>query len=397
VPRTITLIPEIRDAIIETGGIDAYKCYQCGKCMGVCPWYQVKVIEFPIYRIPQAVRLGIIASSEDKDEIAAEMKEIFRCVGCEACVNECPHGVAMPDIMRAIRRILAEYGTLPQELKSTISKIYNVGNPLGEPREKRADWSEGLDVPIFDSRMGYLYFPCCVPAYDTRAKEIARATAKVLKMANVSFGILGEQESCCCEAIRKVGAEKVFQEVAKANIAAFKNAGVKKILTTSPHCYNTFKNEYPELDADFVVRPVWEVIHTTQLFAQLIKEKKLIPRKPLNKKVVYHDPCTLGRQNGIYDEPREVLKSIPKLELVEIENFSREYSVCCGGGSGGLWLDWPVDERIANIRVQQAYDTGAEILAVACPYCLQMFEDSVKVMNLNLEVKDISELLLGAL
>ena len=390
-PRTITLIPEIRDAIIETGGIDVYKCYQCGKCAGVCPWYQVEVIEFPIYRIPQAVKLGIITSSEDKDEIAAEVKEIFRCVGCDACTVECPHGVGMPDIMRAIRRILVEYGTLPNELKSVISKIYNVGNPLGEPREKRADWSDGLDVSSFAPHMEFLYFPCCIPAYDARAREVARATAKILKIANVSFGILGQQELCCCESIRKVGAEKVFQEVAKANITVFRDAGVKKVLTTSPHCYSTFKREYPEFGANF------EVVHQTQLFAQLIEQGRLVPQKPLNKRVVYHDPCTLGRQNGIYDEPREVLKSIPGLELVEIENFSREYSLCCGGGSGGLWLDWPVDERMTNVRVKQAFDTGAEILAVACPYCLQMFEDSVKVMNLNLEVKDISELLLEAL
>jgi Fe-S oxidoreductase len=151
-----------------------------------------------------------------------------------------------------------------------------------------------------------------------------------------------------------------------------KDAGVKKVITTSPHCYATFKKDYLELGADF------ETWHATQIFWDLLKEEKITPKTSLNKKVVYHDPCTLGRQNGIYDEPRDVLRSIPGLELVEIENFSREFALCCGGGSGGLWLDWPM-------------------LAVACPYCLHMFEDSVKVLRLDLEVKDVSELLAESL
>ncbi len=389
---------EIREAIIETGALDVYKCYQCGKCMAICPWYQTEAVEFPIYRIPQAVRLGAILASEEKEEIAKETEEVYRCVGCEACVNECPHGVNLPDIMRAIRRILVDYGTVPSELKTIISKLYNVGNPFGEPKEKRANWAQGLNVPIFKSNMEFAYFSCCMPAYDARLKKTAQAAVKILKKGNIHFGILGEKEQCCGEAIRRVGAEKVFQELAKANINAFKDAGVHKVLTASPHCYTTFKNDYPELGADF------EVIHQVQLFYKLIKENKIVPKKPLNKRVIYHDPCTLGRQNGIYDEPREVLRSIPGLELVEIENFSREYSLCCGGGSGGVWLDRPVEERMADVRVKQALEAGAEILAVACPYCLQLFECSVKTIlpdseegNVELEVKDISELLAEAL
>jgi Fe-S oxidoreductase len=162
-------------------------------------------------------------------------------------------------------------------------------------------------------------------------------------------------------------------------------------VTTSPHCHRTFEQEYGEFDADF------ESVHQTQLFAKLIEQQRLEPRKALDKKVVYHDPCALGRGCGVYDEPRDVLKSIPGLELVEIPNYSREYSLCCGGGSGGVWLERPKGERFSDIRVQQAAATGAEILAVACPYCLQMFEDSVKTMDLELEVKDVAELLAEAL
>jgi Fe-S oxidoreductase len=213
----------------------------------------------------------------------------------------------------------------------------------------------------------------------------------ILKRGGVSFGLLGEREGCCGEAMRRVGVEKLFEELATSNIAAMKDAGVKKVITTSPHCYATFKKDYLELGADF------ETWHATQIFWDLLKEEKITPKTSVNKKVVYHDPCTLGRQNGIYDEPRDILRSIPGLELVEIENFSREFALCCGGGSGGLWLDWPKEERMANLRVEQAADTGAQILAVACPYCLHMFEDSVKVLRLDLEVKDVSELLAESL
>jgi len=408
----ITPIWELRDIIVEAGATDIYKCYQCGKCASVCPWYQTEAVNFSTYKFPLAAQLGRIASSEDKEALSREVEEVYRCVGCEACVEQCPQGVNIPNILRAVRRILVDYGSYPDTLKPVVSKIHNVGNPLGEPQEKRADWARDLAIPFFQSDMEFLYFPGCFPAYDPRLRKVASSVAKILKKADVSFGILGEKEWCCGEAIRRAGAEKIFQEAARANISAFKEAGVKKIAVTSPHCFTTFKNEYPELGGNF------EVLHTTQLLDQLIKEGRLKLKKPnqLNKlnelrepndsptqqlnnsiKVVYHDPCTLGRQNGIYEEPRDVLRSIPGLELVEIENFSRQFALCCGGGSGGLWLDWPKGERMADARVQQALDTGAEILAVACPYCLQMFEDSVKTMNLDLQVMDVSELLAEAL
>jgi len=389
--RSIQIIPEIRDIIVEAGAGDVFKCYQCGKCFSVCPWFQVLAFEFPIYRIPQAIKLGIVASSEDKDVIEAEVKEVFGCVGCEACVKECPRGVDIPGIIRAIRRIFVDYGTLPQELKSAGSKIQGTGNPLGEPRKKRIQWCEGLSVPMFQPGMEYLYFPCCLPAYDTRLQKVAQAFARILRISGISFGILGVNEECCGEAIRRVGFEKVFQKVAKANSASFRNSGVKRVLTTSPHCYTTFKNHYPEIGMNA------EIFHQTQILARLIEEGRILPQKPLNGRVVYHDPCTLGRQNGIYEEPRKVLSSIPGLELVEVENYNRQFSICCGGGGGGLWLDLPMEQRMTNVRIRQLHETGAQILAVSCPYCLQMFEDAIKVMHIDMEVKDISELLLESL
>ena len=382
---------EIREVLIEEGAEDIYKCYQCGKCTSICPWFQVDMYNFPVYRFSLETSMGMVASSEDKDELAAEIDKIYRCVGCDACVTQCPHGIDTPSILRAARRLLVDFGSYPETLKSTAQKIKNVGNPLGEPAEKRADWAIDLNVPKFQEGMDHLYFPCCLPAYDSRIQNVAKATAKILQQYNISFGILGEKERCCGEAIRKVGAEKVFTEVCKTNIKEFSGSGVKNVLVSSPHCFTTFKNEYPEFGADF------ETLHITQFLSKLIDEGTIKPSKEFNKKVVYHDPCTLGRKNGVYEEPRNCLKCIPGLELLEVEEFNRNLSVCCGAGSGGLWMEWEKNERIADVRLKQLIDTGADIIAVACPYCLQMFEETLKSMNLEIQVLDVTEILYESL
>ncbi len=390
-PEVITPILEIRDAILERGAQDARKCYQCGKCMSSCPWFQVEAVSYPVYRFPQAVKLGVVTSSENKEVLAREVEDLFRCFACDACRVACPRGVDMAKVLRAVRRILVDYANLPQELRSMLSKTRSSGNPLGEPREKRTAWAEPLGVGPFTPDMDALYFSCCIPAYNQRAQSLAIATATILRKAGLTFGTLGASESCCGETVCKVGAEKVFSELAGANIAAFRAAGARRIVTTSPHCYSAFKTDYGEWGFEV------EVLHETQLFAELIERGLLKPRTKVNRRVVYHDPCLLGRVHGVYEEPRWVLRHIPGLEIVEIENFSREQSLCCGGGGGGFWLDRPPDERVTNVRALQAYRTGADTLAVACPYCLQMFEDAVKVLAVPMEVRSVGELLAEAL
>jgi Fe-S oxidoreductase len=378
---------EIRDVLLEMGAEGIYKCYQCGKCSSACPWFQVGTYDFPIFRLSLEATLGMIASSEDKDELAAEVDKIYRCVGCEACLDQCPHGIDIPNIFRAGRRLLVDFGSYPEALKSIVRKIHDTGNPLGEPREKRPDWAKDLDIPDFQPELEFLYFPCCIPSYDSRIKSVAQATVRILRKGGTSFGTLCAQMSCCGEVIRRIGAEKGFEEAAGANISAFTDAGVSRVLVSSPHCYTSFKNDYPELGTNI------EVLHTSQHFANLIESGKIRPEKRFDRKVVYHDPCALGRQSDIYEEPRSVLKSIPGLQLLEVENFNRGLSVCCGAGSGGLWMEWEKDERIGNVRIQQLIDTGADVIAVACPYCLQMIEETAKSMQLEIPVMDISELL----
>jgi Fe-S oxidoreductase len=385
------LNPEIREFLIEMGAADVFKCYQCGKCSSVCPWFQVGTYDFPVYRFPLEAALGMMASSEDKEELMAEVDKIYRCVGCEACVNQCPHGVDIPSILRAARRILVDYGSYPEALKDTVGRIRDTGNPTGQPAEKRLDWAGDLEIPAFEAGMDYVFFSCCISSYDPRVKEVSRAVAKVLKAAGVSFGLLAAANRCCSEAIRRVGAEEVFIENACSNIKAFADAGATRVIVNSPHCLTTFREDYPEQGARF------EAIHITQLLAQLIDEGRLRPAVEFGKKVVYHDPCTLGRQSGIYEEPRRVLASIPGLELLEVPDFNREFSVCCGAGSGGLWTEWDKDERIAAVRMEQLVGTGARVIAVACPYCQQMLEETAKSLGTEVEVMDVVEILAASL
>jgi len=380
-----TVVPskEVSDIIKEAGG-DTFKlCWQCSLCATACPWNIVR--SFIIPRMLRQAQFGLVDF---------ESEEWWLCATCNACVRRCPRGVEIIDIMRALRKTVVEFGVakVPDSLRIAIKNISGVGNPSGEPPENRADWAKDLGVKTYTKGTEILYFSCCVPAYDPQVKRVAQATANVLKKIGVDFGILGTKEVCCGESARKAGQESLFQSLAESNITAFNEAGVKRIVVTSPHCYNTFKNEYPELGGNF------EVIHFSQYLAELIKEERIKFTKELNKKVTYHDPCYLGRHNGIYDEPRQVLESIPGLELIEMPE-NRENSLCCGGGGGRIWMETKKGERFSDLKLEQALEVGASILAVACPYCMLNFEDSVLSADKSdvIEVRDIAELVLEAL
>ena len=376
--QVITPLKEVTDIIKEAGGEELKLCYQCGLCTGVCPWNIVR--SFLVRRIMHQAQLGLI-DFEDED--------MWLCVTCRACVERCPRSVNIIDIMKALRRGITELGIakVPDSLRITIKNISGTGNPLGEPPENRANWAKDLDIKEYTEGIEWLYFTGCMAAYDPKLQRIPKAIVNLFKKAQVGFGILGSRETCSGESVRKAGDEQLFQTLAQTNIDTFKELGVKKIVTTSPHSYHTIKNEYPELGGNF------EVIHYSQLLTELIKEGRLKPTKELNKKVTYHDPCYLGRHNGIYDEPREVLHSLPGIELIEMPRSQRN-SLCCGGGGGGIWMETKKGERFANIRLEEAIETGAGTLAVACPFCMSMFEDSVLSLDKGdiIEIKDIAEL-----
>ncbi|MGI6307752.1 MAG: (Fe-S)-binding protein [Dethiobacteria bacterium] len=371
---------EIVEEIKEFGG-DAIKyCYQCGKCDTVCPWN--KVTNFSMRKLIREATFGF-------PEIDRE--EAWRCTTCGRCPQVCPRDVKQVEDMVALRRMAVGYGVSPPFLRmvrSATASLAAEGNPFVEDRAKRADWTEGFDVKTFTEEMEILYFPGCFPSYDARLKKVAQATANILNKAGVEFGILGTKENCCGESIRKVGNEELFKSLAKENIKTFIENGVKKILVSSPHCYHTFKNEYPEFMVNF------EVVHMAQYLHELINEGRLQISKEYAKKVTYHDPCYLGRHNGIYEEPREVLKKIPGLELKEMVE-SREESLCCGMGGGRIWIDTEMAERFSNLRVEEAVGLGAEVLVTTCPYCIDALEDSRLGLNYEdvIEVQDITEIL----
>ena len=370
---------EAAEAIIEAGGDALKACYQCGCCTATCPWNLVR--SFLVRRLIHEAQIGLLV------ELGAE--DVWLCATCGACVERCPRGVEIIDIFRAARRIGAQFGAFPKALRTIMTDCKNMGNPWGEAREKRADWAKDLGVKILSPGNGaeVLYFPCCTPAYDRKARRIAIATVNILKKAGVDFGILGVEESCCGESIRKLGKEDLFTSLAQANIGAFKKHGVKKIVVSSPHCYHTFVKEYPALGGEF------EVTHFTQFVHQLIEEGRIKPSKPYEKKVAYHDPCYLGRHNKIYEEPRKALTSVPGLELLELPD-ARQDSICCGGGGGRIWMETKKEERFSDLRIDQALEVGAQVLAISCPYCMLNFDDSLLTMGKEgvLEIRDIAEI-----
>jgi Fe-S oxidoreductase len=367
--------------VIKTSGGDLFKrCFQCGLCDVVCPWNQVRI--FSMRKIVRQATFGLT-------EIESE--DIWLCTTCGRCPQQCPRDVQQIESGVALRRIATEYGIFPepvQPIRTVRGSLVGEGNPLNEERQTRANWTEGLSVKTFTEGTDILYFPGCYPSYDPRMKKVARATAHILNTAGVDFGILGEKENCCGESIRKTGDEELFKTLARENIKTFIDNGVKKILVSSPHCYHTFKNEYPEFMVHF------EVVHISQYLFELIDQGKIKLTKEYRKNVTYHDPCYLGRHNEIYDEPREILKKIPGLELDEMPE-SREDSLCCGGGGGRIWMETPKGERFSDLRLEQAKGVGAEVLVTACPYCITNFEESR--LNLeyekDLEIKDITEII----
>ena len=376
--EALTPFYEVNEALVAMGAEKLNLCMQCGMCAGSCPW---RIVDGPfnVRRLIRMAQLGV--EGYESDDI------LYGCTTCNKCVLKCPRGVTIIDVVKAMRAMIAETGAIPGVLRTATGSVHSNGNPWSEPREKRTAWMEGLDVPTFEEGTEYLLFVCCTSAYDARSQNISKAMVKVLSAAGVSFGVIGEEENCCSESVRKIGDEALFMNTAEKNIKLYKEKGVKKIISTSPHCYYTFTEEYPELGGDF------EVIHYTQLLAGLLEEGKLKLSSTLNKKVTYHDPCYLGRHSDIYDEPRALISAVTGGNLVEMKRVRHE-SLCCGAGGGRLWMETKPEWRFSDVRIHEACETGAPVLATACPYCISMLEDSRKTVNKEdeIEIKDISEL-----
>ena len=364
---------------------DLYVCIQCGKCTRGCP-----VTLRSALNIRRLVRE---ATLHYNTETIYEHRELWDCTTCSTCTIRCPRGIKPHELIMAMRAALIEEGRVPVTIRDALEGVFKHGNPWGRNRIKRAEWADGLGIKNITQgdEAEVLYFVCCAASYDPRVQEVAKAIAKTLSVAGVDFGILGNEENCCGSEVRRMGEEGLFEMLVENNLKLFHDYDISKIVTTSPHCYNIFKNEYQDNQL--------EVEHYSQYLARLISEGNLTFSGEINKVVTYQDPCFLGKQNGIYDEPRSVIKAIPGITFVELDR-SRERSLCCEGGGGRMWVEASDSgERLAEIRIREAVDIGAEILATACPFCLLNLEDAAKTTGYEekIQIRDIAELVLMAI
>jgi len=378
---------ESRQFAKDTG---LFACVQCGKCTGGCPM-AMKTRLNPRNLIYRVLIAGNGFNLEGREEL-------WDCTTCSTCYSRCPKQVNPMEAIIAVRSAIVEKGRIHPNVKTALESTFRQGNPLKLPRSDRANWAKDLQVKsIAEQGAEYLYYVGCTPSYDPRGQKVARSIVKIMNTAGIDFGILGNDENCCASETRRLGELGLFEGMAEMNEEIFKELEITRMFTTSPHCFNTFKNDYPKVGAQ-PKRSV-QVQHYTQMLSGLVKEQRLKFSGSFEKKVTYHDPCYLGKHNGIFEEPREVLKSIPGVELIEMDR-SREKSLCCEGGGGRMWLEGTnPGTRLAQMRVKEAMETGAEILATACPFCLLTLDEAVKHLNAEdkIRVLDIAEIAAQAL
>ncbi|MFO0675347.1 MAG: heterodisulfide reductase-related iron-sulfur binding cluster [Polyangiaceae bacterium] len=321
---------------------------------------------------------------------------LWACTSCRACEEQCPVLISYVDKIVDMRRNLVMVrGEFPHELAKPFQGMEVNGNPWNLTRMERAAWSDGLGIPMMSEKPDaqVLYWVGCAASYDDRAKKIARATAKLLQMAGVDFAILGQEENCTGDPARRAGNEFLFAMLAEGNVATLNGykdqGGIKQVVTACPHCFNSLKNEYPDFGAKL------EVVHHTDFLLGLVAEGKLKPQNPVEGKVVYHDSCYLGRYNEIYESPREILKAIPGVELVEPDYWTKQRGLCCGAGGAQMWMEEQNQDRVNVKRTLQLVDTQAKTIASACPFCMTMLTDGLKSQSLEDQVKqlDVAELL----
>ncbi|MBM3180111.1 MAG: (Fe-S)-binding protein [Chloroflexi bacterium] len=364
-------------------------CLECGNCSGICPFGYL--MTYPPSRLIAMLRA-------DRFNKVLETDTVWMCVSCYACTAVCPSKIPLTfGLMTSVKEELLLAGNVPPELQTALANSQRYGNPQGESPRKRADWAKDIrpEVTVMAQAkrpVDVLWFVGDYPSYHPRVQSTTKAVAKVLNALGVDFGILGPDESSDGDSQRLAGERGLFEILVGKNGKTFSKYQFNKIITTDPHAFNAIKNEYPQLGISYPVQ------HYTEYLTERLDQLKPLLKHEVKAKVTYHDPCYLGRANGVFDPPRTLLGAIPGVELVEMAH-NHANSLCCGGGGGGMWLDgfqWEkAHVRMSDWRVREAMTSGANILAVACPYETPRFEDAVKSMNGGgqLIVRDIAELL----
>jgi Fe-S oxidoreductase len=405
-------------------GLDLYTCTECGRCKEVCPTFTTdkplnlyefndnlkkELLDNADNIIKRAQLAATIPEEGDADQIAktkeamAELNSekalvgevigeetLWACTTCRACEAVCPVTIEhVPRIvaMRQGQTLMME--SYPKELNPALKGLERNGNPWGIGYDKRADWAAGLGVKTMadDVDVDYLLWVGCAGSFDDRSKKVSVSLVKILQQAGIDFAILGTEEKCTGDFARKVGNEMLYQMMAEENIETLNNYKVKKIITACPHCLNTLKHEYPQMGGHY------EVSHHAEFIHQLVQSGKIKLTKDLEGALTYHDPCYLGRYNNIYDQPRNLLRSIAKEGLEELDRCGRE-SFCCGAGGGRMWMEETIGKRINLERTEEIVGRKVDHVAVGCPFCLTMVEDGMKELEMEEKIKtrDIAEL-----
>ncbi len=362
-------------------------CYECGKCVAVCP---VDIVgNYGPRKIHHKVKVGMDL---------LESPDLWLCTTCMNCLRVCPKEVDMIKIMPAVReQAILQSKPIPDELQKVFDNVARYGNPQGESPRKRADWAKDAGVPVTilpqtKKPVDVLWYVGSYPSYHPRGKDAARAMARILHALGIDYGILGHEEKEDGDSMRLAGEKGLFEMLAEENIKTFNKYTFNKLVVTGPHEYNAFLREYPKYGGEY------EVLHYTQFLAGRLDQLQPMLKKEIRATATFHDPCYLGRHNGEYDTPRKLLQAIPGLNVTEMYRC-KENGYCCGGGGGGMWLDsFSRDftmERLSERRVHEAVEVGADVLAVSCPYEVSRFEDAVKSTGNDgkLIVRDILELL----
>ncbi|HUJ77050.1 MAG TPA: (Fe-S)-binding protein [bacterium] len=385
--------------------LDLYTCTECGRCYDICPtyvtgkpltlkWFNESLRHHLEQQAPAILATGHSAEGTALVGDVIHPDTLWACTTCRACEEVCPVSIEhVPRIiaMRQAQTLMHE--AQPEELNTTYRGLERNGNPWGIGYDKRADWAQGLDIPILTGPPGedveVVLWVGCMGAFDKRNQKIARATASLLKQAGVTFAMLGTQEKCTGDLARRSGNEALYQTLARENVETLNALQVKRVVTNCPHCVNSLKNEYPQLEGRY------EVFHHSQYIASLVREGRLQVDASLAGSVTFHDPCYLGRYNGEYDAPRDLLRQAAREQPVEMRR-ARNESFCCGAGGARMWMEERIGTRVNEERVRQALEVGAQTIATACPFCMTMISDGVNQKGLEgqVQVRDIAELVL---
>ena len=353
-------------------------CMQCGMCTGSCPEAGITPFNIRMLVRKKQLKRGIEESIP------------WYCTSCGDCTLRCPRDVKPSEMIVELRSAFVEEGEIPVTIQKALENTFVQKNPWGRPRPKRGAWIDGLDIRVphvRETKSKRLLFTCCIQAYDPRCMVIPVNVAKILNKGGIEFGILGAEEACCGNEIRRMGELGLFEDLQTGNMAAFQKYGVKEIVALSPHCMNTLKKEYGDLGI--------KVSHYTEVVATMIGEGSISFQTPYNKRVIYHDPCFLGKQNKIFEAPRKILRAIRGLELLEF-TWARENSLCCEGGGGRMFYEAEHSyQRNSEKRVLEAVEKKAEVLATSCPFCVMTLEDPAT--EKGLAVKELSEIIVEVL